>query len=78
MKTLIRTPAKLNISTFNNQTYHEKKQLIHSKSRSDFKFYQKLSLMLLTLSTFLIFPESPKDSDILCNKYQSKEVCNVW
>ena len=44
----------------------------------DFKFYQKLFLVLISLSTFLIFPESPRELENICEIYNSKKLCNVW
>ena len=42
------------------------------------KFYQKLFVLLLSLSTFLIFPESPRELENICDSYNSREACNVW
>ena len=78
MKTLIKPQAKLNIVSFNNQTNPLQDYFNNSKSSLDFKFYQKLFLIFFAFSIFLIFPESPKDADKLCNKYNSQKVCNVW
>ena len=44
----------------------------------DFKFYQKLLAFLLAFSTILIFPESPKELENICESYNSREICNVW
>ena len=44
----------------------------------DFKFYQKLFLVILSLSTILIFPESPRELENICESYNSRELCNVW
>ena len=44
----------------------------------DFKFYQKLFVVLISLSTFLIFPESPKELENICEIYHSRKLCNVW
>ena len=44
----------------------------------DFKFYQKLFVVLISLSTFLIFPESPRDIENICKAHNSRELCNVW
>ena len=44
----------------------------------NFKFYQKLFVFLLAFSTILIFPESPKELDNICETYNSREICNVW
>ena len=43
-----------------------------------FKFYQKLFVFLLAFSTILIFPESPKELENICESYNSKKICNVW
>ena len=44
----------------------------------DSKFYQKLFAFLLAFSTILIFPESPKELESICNNYNSRKICNVW
>ena len=44
----------------------------------NFKFYQKLFVFFLAFSTILIFPESPKELENICERYNSKEICNVW
>ena len=78
MRTLIQSESKLKIASFNNPTYKVKEELNNSKFGLDFKFYQKLFLILLASCIFLIFPESPKNSEVLCKKYQSIEACRVW
>ena len=78
MGTLIRPDVKLKIISFDNSTYTVKEKSNNSKFGLDFKFYQKLFLILLASCTFLIFPESPKDSEILCKKYHSNAACIVW
>jgi len=42
------------------------------------KFYQKLFVFLLSFSTILIFPESPKELENICESYNSRKICNVW
>ena len=42
------------------------------------KFYQKLFVFLISFSTFLIFPESPKELENICESYNSRKICNVW
>ena len=44
----------------------------------NFKFYQKLLVFLLAFSTILIFPESPKELENICENYNSRKICNVW
>ena len=44
----------------------------------NFKFYQKLFVLLISFSTILIFPESPKELSKICEYYNSKRICNVW
>ena len=43
----------------------------------NFKFYQKLFVFLLAFSTILIFPESPKELESICESYYSRKICNV-
>ena len=43
-----------------------------------FKFYQKLFVFLIAFSTILIFPESPKELENICESYNSIKICNVW
>ena len=43
----------------------------------DFRFYQKLLVVLISLSTILIFPESPSELGNLCEFYNSKSSCNI-
>jgi len=47
-------------------------------SSVSFKFYQKLFVFLISFSTFLIFPESPRDLENICENYNSRKLCNVW
>ena len=47
-------------------------------SSVSFKFYQKLFVFLIAFSTILIFPESPKELENICESYNSRKICNVW
>ena len=42
------------------------------------KFYPKLFVFLIAFSTILIFPESPKELENICEDYNSRKICNVW
>ena len=44
----------------------------------NFKFYQKLFVILISLSTILIFSESPNELGNICEGYNSRKICNVW
>ena len=44
----------------------------------DSKFYQKLFVVLISFSAILIFPESPRDLENICETYNSKSICKVW
>ena len=44
----------------------------------NFRFYQKLFVLLISFSTILIFPETPKESENICEIYNSRKSCNVW
>ena len=42
------------------------------------KLYQKLIVLLISFSTILIFPESPRELGNICETYNSRKICNVW
>ena len=44
----------------------------------DFKFYQKLLVILISFTTILIFPDSPRELVNICETYNTRELCNVW
>ena len=44
----------------------------------NFKFYQKLFIVLISLSTILIFPETPRKLENICEIYNSRKSCIVW
>ena len=44
----------------------------------NFKFYQKLFVLLISFLTILIFPESPRELGNICEDYNSRKICNVW
>ena len=75
MKTVLKTDLK-------SKTFIVSKsypRLIEKEvSLVNFKFYQKLFVFLLAFSTILIFPESPKELENICESYNSRKICNVW
>ena len=78
MQTLIQPQIKLKIASFGNSTSQVTEKSNNSKSGLDIKFYQKLFVILFSLCAFLIFPESPQDSEFLCKKYHPTEACMIW
>ena len=48
------------------------------KNLLSFKFYQKLFVLLISFSIILIFPESPRELENICDSYNSGKICNVW
>ena len=48
------------------------------KNSFNVKFYQKLFVLFISFSTILIFPESPKELENICESYNSIKICNVW
>ena len=74
MKTAIESDLK-------SKTVCVSKSYIHliekEKSLINFKFYQKLFVFLLAFSTILIFPESPKELESICESYNPRKICNV-
>ncbi len=55
-------------------SFFEKKEA----SLVNFQFYQKLFVFLISFSTILIFPDSPKELENICETYNSRKICNVW
>ena len=75
MSTAVRTDLK-------SQTFFVSKSyprfIEKEVSLVNFKFYQKLFVFLLAFLTILIFPESPKELENICESYNSRKICNVW
>ena len=75
MKTAFRSDLK-------SKTFRISKSYISLKEKKissvNFKFYQKLFVILISFSTILIFPESQRELGNICENYNSKKVCNVW
>ncbi len=78
MQNLIHPNVKLKIISFDNSTFRVKEKFNYSKIGSNYKFYQKVIPILLASCAFLIFPESPKSSEVLCEKYYSTKACLIW
>ena len=78
MQTLIQSKVKLKIASLNNSTFQVNEKSRNSKFGLNLEFYQKLFLILLTLCVFLIFPEFPKEAEVLCRKYHSEDACIIW
>ena len=45
---------------------------------ANIKLYQKLFVFLFSFSIILIFPESPKELENVCESYNASKICNVW
>ena len=75
MKTVLKPELKL-------KTYCISKSYSRLKEKEisfiNFKVYQKLFVLLISFSTILIFPESPKELGNICEIYNSRKICNVW
>tara|TARA_B100000941_G_C28115711_1_gene355515 strand:- start:81 stop:317 length:237 start_codon:yes stop_codon:yes gene_type:complete len=78
MKTLIKSQAKLNIAISPNRLHLKNDKGFNIQTTGESKPYQILFYLLFILSIFFIFPESPLESDYLCNKYHSHDACNIW
>ena len=75
MKTAVKTDFKSkNFATAESFTRPRAKEII----LIDYKFYQKLFIVLVSLSTILIFPESPRELENICESYNSRKLCAVW
>ena len=69
-------------SDFKSKTIFISKSYIRliekENSLINFKFYQKLFVLIISFSTILIFPESPRELGNICESYNSKKICSVW
>ena len=75
MKTVVRPYLKsTTVCSMKSYSRFREKEI----SSVDFKFYQKLFVFLISFLTILIFPESPKELENICEGYNSKKICNVW
>ena len=75
MKTVLKSDFKSK-TFFINKSYP--RFVEKEVSSVNFKFYQKLFLFLIAFSTILIFPETPKELENICEAYNSRKICNVW
>ena len=75
MKTVLRPELKL-------KTYCISKSYSRLKEKEvsfiNFKVYQKLFVLLISFSTILIFPESPRELENICESYNARKICNIW
>ena len=75
MKTAVKPYLKSkSLSITQSYTFLRKKEI----SLVNIKSYQKLFAVLISLSTFLIFPESPRELQNICESFHTTESCNVW
>ena len=69
-------------SDLNSKTFCFSKSYTRLKEKEissvNFKFYQKLLVILISFSTILILPESPRELENICESYNSRKICNVW
>ena len=75
MKTVLKPELKLKTSCISKSYSRLKEKEI---SYINFKFYQKLFVFLISFSTILIFPESPRELENICESYNARKICNVW
>ena len=74
MKTALRLDLKPK-TLFVSKSFHRLAE--NEVTLVNFKFYQKLIVFLISFSTILIFPESPKELENICESYNSRKICNV-
>ena len=76
---MMKTAHKPNLQS---KTFFISKSYSHTVKKEislvNVKFYQKLFAFLISISTILIFSESPTELENICESYNSKKICNVW
>ena len=75
MKTAVRPSLKSNTFCISKSCSSLREQ---ESSFTNLRVYQKLFVVLISLSTILILPESPRDLENICEIYNSRKICNVW
>ena len=75
MKTAIKPDLKSKIFPISENSIRLKEKEISS---INFKFYQNIFIILISMSTFLIFSETPKELEDICEAYNSRKSCIVW
>ena len=75
MKTAVKSDFKL-------KTFSASKSYTRLREKEmcliNFKFYQKLFIVLMSMSTILIFPELPRELENICENHNSRKSCIVW
>ena len=74
MKTAFKPDLKIKTYCISKSYSHTEKETILIGT----KFYQKLFVLLISFSTILIFPESPRELGNICEIHNSRKICNVW
>jgi len=70
-KTDLKSKTSLNIKDSNRQREKEINLV-------DFRSYQKLFVVLISMFIILIIPESPRELGNICEVYNSRNSCNIW
>ncbi len=78
MKTLVKpqTNSTIAIDSYHNDL-RRKIEILNSKNKRG-KQYWNLVFVFLSFAIFLVFPESPQMSALICNKYHSEIACNQF
>ena len=78
MKTLVKPRVDLNSEIFLNKSYRQNRPKSHKLQYR--KFYIEWKILLITMSFFtcIIFCDSPEIDGDICNKFNHKQICNVW
>ena len=67
---------------FESKTFCISRNYIRLKDKDhclvNFKFYQKLFVLLISFSTILIFPDLPRELGNICESYNSRKICNIF
>ena len=78
MKTLVKPLAKLNTEIYLNQSYPQNRLKSHSLQYRKSPIKWKFLLLTMSLFTFIVYPDSPKIEENICNKFNSEQACNIW
>jgi len=76
----IKVKPEANVETFRirKKTSYLQEKSFGVINTTNPKFYQKILVILVSISTVLILPESPKELEAVCHNYYSSYVCEAW
>ena len=78
MKTLVKPLVTLNTEIYLNQSYPQNRLKSHSLQYRKSHIKWKFLLVTMSFFTMFVYTDSPEIQGNICNKFNSKQACNIW